>query len=128
MTAAAGVSDPSGEFVRVCTLDDLPEVGAACADIDGRKVAIARDSFGDVHAFDDTCSHANVSLSEGEVDGTTIECWLHGSRFDMLTGAPTGLPATRPIAVHTVRLDGDDVLVAIHPGGTPPVAHPTASH
>ena len=91
-------------FVRVCTLADLPEVGAVQASFDGRLVAIARDSSGAVHAFDDTCTHANVSLSEGEVDGCTIECWLHGSRFDLHTGEPTGPPATVPIAVHTVRV------------------------
>ncbi len=100
-------------FVAVCTLADLPTVGAVQADFDGRLVAIARDSAGHVHAFDDTCSHQNVSLSEGELDGCEIECWLHGSRFDMTTGRPTGLPAILPIAVHTVRLDGDQVLVAL---------------
>ena len=50
-------------------------------------MTIARDSEGGLHAFDDTCTHANVSLSEGEVDGCAIECWLHGSRFDLRTGA-----------------------------------------
>ncbi len=58
-------------------------------------VAVVRDEDGDVHAVDDTCSHANVSLSEGEVDGCTIECWLHGSRFDLRTGEPT-VPAGDP--------------------------------
>ena len=48
-----------------------------------------RTADGDVHAVDDTCSHANVSLSEGELDGCTLECWLHGSRFDLRTGTPT---------------------------------------
>ena len=100
-------------FVRVCTVADLPEVGAVQANLDGRLVAIARDSTGAVHAFDDTCTHANVSLSEGDVDGHTIECWLHGSRFDMTTGEPTGLPATQPIAIHTVKVEGEDVLVAL---------------
>ena len=70
-----------------------------------------RDSDGDVHAIDDTCSHANVSLSEGEVDDCTLECWLHGSRFDLRTGEPTGPPAIVPIAVYPVKIDGDDVFV-----------------
>ncbi|MCK0113775.1 non-heme iron oxygenase ferredoxin subunit [Ornithinimicrobium sp. F0845] len=100
-------------FVRVCTLADLPEVGAVQASFDGRLVAVARDSSGRVHAFDDTCTHANVSLSEGDVEGHTVECWLHGSRFDMTTGEPTGLPATQPIAIHTVKIEGEDVLVAL---------------
>ncbi|TWP37182.1 non-heme iron oxygenase ferredoxin subunit [Leekyejoonella antrihumi] len=101
------------EFVRVCTLDELPQVGAACAEINGKRVCIARDSAGDVHAIDDTCSHANVSLSEGDIDGHTIECWLHGSRFDLRSGEPTGLPATEPVAVYPVKIDGDDVYVAV---------------
>ncbi len=100
-------------MIRVCSLDDLPEVGAVLAEIEGRKVAIARDSAGVVHAVDDTCTHQNVSLAEGDVEGRTIECWLHGSSFDLSTGAPTSLPATKPIAVHTVRLEGNDVFVEL---------------
>ena len=99
--------------VRVCSVDELPRVGAAVAEIEGRRVTIARDSAGDVHAFDDTCTHANVSLAEGEVEGQLIECWLHGSQFDMTTGEPKQLPATQPIAVHTVTLEGDDVYVTL---------------
>jgi 3-phenylpropionate/trans-cinnamate dioxygenase ferredoxin subunit len=101
------------DFVRVCTTDQLPEVGAVVADFDGRRVAIVRDSYGDVHAIDDTCTHANVSLAEGEVEGRTLECWLHGSRFDLVNGEPTGLPATVPVAVHTVKIEGPDVYVAL---------------
>ncbi len=100
-------------MIRVCSLSDLPEVGAVCAEIEGRRVAIARDSVGVIHAIDDTCSHANVSLSEGDIDGSTLECWLHGSRFDLFSGQPTGLPAIPPIAVHSVRVDGEDVYVTL---------------
>ncbi|NHI18348.1 non-heme iron oxygenase ferredoxin subunit [Phycicoccus endophyticus] len=100
-------------FVHVCHLADLPEVGPALAEIEGRRVAIVRTEDGEVHCVDDTCSHANVSLSEGELDGCTLECWLHGSRFDLRTGEPTGPPAVLPIAVHTVRTEGDEVFVAL---------------
>ncbi|QKE86089.1 non-heme iron oxygenase ferredoxin subunit [Arthrobacter sp. NEB 688] len=100
-------------FVHVCRLDELPAVGAALAEIEGRRVSIVRTEDGTVHCVDDTCSHANVSLSEGELDGCTLECWLHGSRFDLRTGEPTGPPAITPIAVHTVRTEGDDVFVAL---------------
>ena len=101
------------DFVRVCRLDELPAVGAALAEIEGRRVTIVHTADGDVHCVDDTCTHANVSLSEGELDGCTLECWLHGSRFDLRTGEPTGPPAIVPIAVHTVRIEGDDVYVAL---------------
>ncbi|WP_151523304.1 non-heme iron oxygenase ferredoxin subunit [Serinicoccus kebangsaanensis] len=104
------------EPIRVCAVDELPTtVGAVVADLDGRRVAIARDSEGSLHAFDDTCSHANVSLAEGEVEGQLIECWLHGSQFDMTTGEPVQLPATVPIAVHTLTVDEDgSVLVTLN--------------
>ena len=100
-------------FVRVCAVDDLPAVGAVQAQIEGKLVAIVRDSAGDIHAIDDTCSHANVSLSEGDVEETAIECWLHGSRFDLRSGKPIGLPATIPIAVYPVKIDGGDVFVSV---------------
>ena len=100
-------------FVRVCSVDDLPTVGAVQAQIAAKRIAIVRDSAGDIHAIDDTCSHANVSLSEGDVEGTEIECWLHGSRFDLRTGKPTSPPATAPIAVYPVKIIGDDVFVSV---------------
>jgi 3-phenylpropionate/trans-cinnamate dioxygenase ferredoxin component len=100
-------------FVRVCALDDLPTIGAVQAEVNGKVVAIVRDSAGGIHAIDDTCSHANVSLSEGDVEDTAIECWLHGSRFDLRSGKPIGLPATTPIAVYPVKIDGGDVFVSV---------------
>jgi 3-phenylpropionate/trans-cinnamate dioxygenase ferredoxin subunit len=109
----AGVAELSDSFVRVCSIEDLPTVGAVQAEIGGTRVAIVRDSAGDIHAIDDTCSHANVSLSEGDVEDGEIECWLHGSRFDLRTGKPTGLPATAPISVYPVKIDGGDVFVSV---------------
>jgi 3-phenylpropionate/trans-cinnamate dioxygenase ferredoxin subunit len=117
MTGTTGeVAGTIGElagFERVCSVSDLPAVGAVQAEIAGKRVAIVRDSAGDVHAIDDTCSHANVSLSEGDVEDGEIECWLHGSRFDLRSGKPTGLPAVSPIAVYPVKIVGDDVFVAV---------------
>jgi 3-phenylpropionate/trans-cinnamate dioxygenase ferredoxin subunit len=97
----------------VLKLSDLPDVGAVQVRIDGRPLSVVRAEDGSLHAIDDICTHANVSLSEGEVEDTTIECWLHGSRFDLLTGEPTGLPATVPVGVYAVTIEGDDVLVDI---------------
>jgi 3-phenylpropionate/trans-cinnamate dioxygenase ferredoxin subunit len=54
-----------------------------------------------------------VSLAEGDVEGTTIECWLHGSRFDLSSGRPTGLPATQPVPVYPTKVDGDEILVRL---------------
>ena len=98
---------------RVLGLSDLPEVGAVRVVLGGVPVAVVRDEEGHVHAIGDTCSHAEVSLSEGEVEDCTIECWLHGSQFDLRTGKPTGLPATKPVATYPVTVEGDDVLVKL---------------
>lgn len=107
------VVEAADGFVRVCSVNDLPAVGAVQAEIAGKRVAIVRDSAGDIHAIDDTCSHANVSLSEGDVEASAIECWLHGSRFDLRSGKPIGLPATTPISVYPVKIDGGDVFVSV---------------
>ena len=100
-------------FVRVCRLDELPAGGPVLAEIEGRRVTLVRTGDGVLRCVDDTCTHANVSLAEGELDDCTLECWLHGSRFDLRTGEPSGPPAIVPIAVHTVRIEGDDVYVAL---------------
>ena len=96
--------------VRACSLADLPEEGALRVELDGKAVCIAR-SGGEVFAIGDRCSHADVSLSEGDVENGRIECWLHGSMFDLRTGQPTGLPANRPVPIYPVTVEGDDVLV-----------------
>ena len=77
------------------------------------EVALVRAENGEYYAISDICSHGQVSLSEGEVDGTSIECWLHGSTFDLLTGQPQSLPATRPVPTYPVTYDGEQVLVDI---------------
>jgi len=92
--------------VEVCKVNDVPWPGALAVDIDGVAVAIVRDEEGEIHAIRDICSHADVALSEGEVDGCFIECWLHGSRFDLRTGQPTGPPAVSPIHIYQVDVEG----------------------
>ncbi|MFD1506765.1 non-heme iron oxygenase ferredoxin subunit [Georgenia yuyongxinii] len=76
-------------------------------------VALVRDEDGEFHAISDICSHGQVSLSDGEVEGRTIECWLHGSTFDLRTGKPLSLPATQPVPVYPVTVDGERVLVDV---------------
>ncbi len=99
--------------MKACSLSELPEEGALRVVLDGVPICLAR-SQGEVFAISDICSHADVSLSEGDVEDGTVECWLHGSRFDLRTGAPTGLPATKPVATYPVTVEGDDVLVRLH--------------
>jgi 3-phenylpropionate/trans-cinnamate dioxygenase ferredoxin subunit len=99
-------------YTRACALADLSDCEPLAVEVNDEPVAIVK-TCGDVYAIRDVCSHAEVPLSEGEVDGCTIECWLHGSRFDLRTGKPTGMPATEPVPVYPVKIEGDDVLVAI---------------
>lgn len=65
------------------------------------------------YALSDRCSHANVPLSEGDVDTDerTVECWKHGSTFSLLDGHPQCLPATQPVKVFGVRVEGSDIVV-----------------
>ncbi|MFJ7152950.1 non-heme iron oxygenase ferredoxin subunit [Streptomyces sp. NPDC100445] len=99
-------------FVRVCGLGELAEDTPKRVEIAGTPVSVVS-TGGEVFAINDICSHANVSLSEGEVEDCQIECWLHGSAFDLRTGKPSGLPATRPVPVYPVKIEGDDVLVSL---------------
>ena len=100
-------------FTRVCALSDLPAEGVIGVEVAGEPVAVAR-TGGEVFALRDVCSHAEVPLSEGEIYDHTVECWLHGSCFDLRTGQPTGLPATEPVPVYPVKIEGDDVLRRAH--------------
>lgn len=99
-------------FTRVCALGDLPEEGALAVEVGETPVAVVR-SEGEVYAISDICSHAEVNLSEGEVEDGTVECWLHGSCFDLRSGKPINPPATRPVPTYAVKIDGDDVLVSL---------------
>ncbi|MHB2024244.1 MAG: non-heme iron oxygenase ferredoxin subunit [Mycobacteriales bacterium] len=103
----------SASFVRACGLAELAEGAARSVEIDGDPVAVVY-TEGEVYAIRDMCSHAQVPLSLGEVSGHTIECWLHGSRFDLRTGRPVGRPATRAVPVYPVSIQGGDVYVAHH--------------
>ena len=99
-------------FERACALVEIPLDEALGVTIGRYDVAVARHED-EVFAVQDLCSHAAVPLSEGEVDDCTVECWLHGSRFDLRTGKPTGLPATEPIATFPVDVRDGDVYVDI---------------
>jgi 3-phenylpropionate/trans-cinnamate dioxygenase ferredoxin subunit len=99
-------------FSRACALAEIPSGEALAVTVDGVELAVVRNGD-DVYAIYDECSHAAIPLSEGEVEGCEIECWLHGSRFDLRTGKPSGPPATDPVPTYPVRVKGDDVLVDV---------------
>ena len=97
-------------FERVCAVDEVPTDEALGVTVGDLDVAIAQDD-GEYFAIQNECSHAAVALSEGEVADCQIECWLHGSRFDLRTGKPTGLPATEPVAVFPIEVRDGEIYV-----------------
>ncbi len=98
---------------RVLALTDLPDLGAVRVLVGEVAVAVVRDEDGEVHAVGDVCTHADVSLSEGDVTDCAIECWLHGSQFDLRTGRPLSLPAIKPIPVYPVTIEAGQVYVDV---------------
>ena len=99
---------------RLCRVDDLTPGTARRFDLGRHRIALVRIGD-DFYAVGDRCSHADFSLSEGEVwpDELEIECWKHGSTFSLKTGEPQSLPATRPVPVYDVRVEGDEVWVEL---------------
>ncbi len=96
---------------KACALSDLETDAAHRVVLDGVPIAVVLDSAGAVHAIGDTCTHGDISLSDGFVEGETLECWAHGSAFSLKTGRPLNLPAYEPVPVYVVTIDGDDVLI-----------------
>lgn len=91
-------------------LADLEDRKPMRIELDGDPICIAK--IGDeVFAVGDTCTHANVSLSEGEITGYDVECWLHGSRFDMRTGAPDSPPAVVALPTYLVTIVDDSAVI-----------------
>jgi 3-phenylpropionate/trans-cinnamate dioxygenase ferredoxin component len=100
--------------VRVGALADFAPGTAKRVEVDGRAIALVRIGD-DVYAIGDTCSHANVSLSEGEVfaEEKELECWKHGSTFSLETGEPVTLPATQPVPVYEARVEDGEILLVL---------------
>lgn len=96
---------------RVCALGDLTVNEAKRVVVGGIPIALVLDGSGEVHAIGDTCTHGDISLSEGFVEGDTLECWAHGSQFSLLTGKPLSLPAYEPVPVYVVELADGDIYI-----------------
>ena len=106
--------------VRVCATTEVAEGAARRFDVDGARVCVVHlPDAGDGHrgwyAIGDECSHADFSLAEGDVwpDECEIECPKHGSTFSLTPGEPQTLPATQPVPVYEVSIEGDDVMVVV---------------
>ena len=96
---------------RACSLSELEQDTAHRVELDGVPISVVLDAEGVVHAIGDTCTHGDISLSEGFVEGDTLECWAHGSAFSLITGRPQNLPGFEPVPVYVVEIDGDDVMI-----------------
>jgi nitrite reductase/ring-hydroxylating ferredoxin subunit len=98
------------EFTPVAKSGDIAEGQLAKFDVNGVDVAIANVD-GTLYAFGDVCTHAQCSLAEGELEGTTVTCPCHGSQFDVTTGEVRNPPATEPVQSFPVRAEGDVIKI-----------------
>ena len=102
-------------FELVGPADEVAKGAVITAEVDGIDIAIVHADDDNFYAVRDECSHASIALSEGEVDGCTLECWLHGSRFDLRTGEPSGPPAIEPVATFPVEIRDGAIYVSSTP-------------
>jgi 3-phenylpropionate/trans-cinnamate dioxygenase ferredoxin subunit len=99
--------------IRICPVADIKPGKAIRVKVGDLAIAIVRTKAGDIKAIDDKCSHGEISLSEGFVDGDTIECWAHGAKFSLNTGEALTLPAFEPVATYEVIIDNDEIYLEI---------------
>jgi 3-phenylpropionate/trans-cinnamate dioxygenase ferredoxin component len=106
---------PSGgreSWIRVASEADL--VTSMSVSVDGHPVALFRTEEG-IYALDDICSHEYSLLSEGEIWAGEVFCQKHGSRFNVRTGAVTGLPATQPVRTWSTKIEDGGIWIAWRP-------------
>ncbi|MEA9983737.1 MULTISPECIES: non-heme iron oxygenase ferredoxin subunit [Subtercola] len=97
--------------VKICSVDELNMNEALRVEIDGVAIALVKDSSGQCFAIGDTCTHGDISLAEGFVEGDTLECWAHGSKFSLTTGKPLTLPAYEPVPVYELTIVDGDIYI-----------------
>lgn len=102
------------DYVTVANVNDL-QPGEMKAVKVGRRIVGLANVDGEFLAFDDTCTHEEASLTEGEIFDDVVECPLHGAAFNLRTGAVESFPATRPLPTFEVRVVGNEVQVATTP-------------
>jgi 3-phenylpropionate/trans-cinnamate dioxygenase ferredoxin component len=97
----------------VARLADFKEYPLKRVEAGGVPICLARLDSGEVFAISDTCSHEEVELSDGELDGEDVECPAHGSRFNVRTGEVSGLPADKPVATYAVSVEDGEIFVEV---------------
>jgi 3-phenylpropionate/trans-cinnamate dioxygenase ferredoxin subunit len=101
------------EWVTIGSASAVPENEVMSFGAGSRQVAVANVE-GDLHAFDDVCTHQQCSLAEGDLDGTVIECACHGSQFDVTTGEAVNGPAVDPVDVFQMKVEDDELKVLVN--------------
>ena len=97
-------------FVKVAKADEVPVGGGRLVQVAGKRIALFQVE-GKYYAIDNTCTHVGGPLSEGDVEGTVVECPWHGSRFSLETGKVLRAPAGADVACYPVRREGDDIEI-----------------
>ena len=101
----------AGNWTRVAGVKQIGPGEMFAASIGKRKIAVFHLEDGSWHATSNVCTHAYALLTEGFLDGTTVECPLHAGQFDVTTGKGLCAPIDEDLEVYAVRIDGADVLV-----------------
>jgi 3-phenylpropionate/trans-cinnamate dioxygenase ferredoxin subunit len=102
------------ERFAIARIEEVPEGTGLRVEVAGHRIALFRIGD-DVYGIGDRCSHAEASLSEGELFDEMVECPRHGSEFDVTTGKPHTLPATQPVPAYEIICDGGDLYVEVEP-------------
>lgn len=107
------MSETLTDDIVLCRASDVPEGGALKVELEGRAPLAVFRVGGHFFVTDDTCTHGDASLSEGEVDeeDMVVECPWHSGAFELATGKPCGAPCTIPLKVHRFELRGDDIVL-----------------
>ncbi|MDI3340273.1 MAG: non-heme iron oxygenase ferredoxin subunit [Sphaerobacter sp.] len=106
----------SDDYVRVMPVDEIAEAEIYEFEVDGEPRILTR--VGDeIFACDGICTHEYAELAEGEIEDHVVYCPLHGSGFDLRTGAVTSLPAVTPLPIYDVKIEGGQVFVSRRPRG-----------
>jgi 3-phenylpropionate/trans-cinnamate dioxygenase ferredoxin subunit len=98
------------DWVRVASVDQCPPGKLLGVEADGQQIVLANVE-GSFYALLDRCTHQDYPLSDGELDGTRIECLYHGARYDVRTGRAVQLPAIRPVKIFEVEVRDGDVYL-----------------
>jgi 3-phenylpropionate/trans-cinnamate dioxygenase ferredoxin subunit len=97
----------------VAALADITVESVTRVEVHGVPICLARLANGQVFAIGDRCSHEDIELSGGDLDGDDVECPSHGSRFNVKTGEVSGLPAEEPVATYEVSIENGEIFVSV---------------